>query len=130
MANVRSGKARMKKKNFKNSRTFSAKLTTYLPDKRSSLQVGFNGGVGEFEAGADFGVYVMGIGNRTTPADPLGMGSVTVNNGVIVADGEGVERDLDLNRIASSPMTFPTARPVPTAGTRSTGGASSIPGPG
>lgn len=137
-------------------------------DKRSSLQVGFNGGAGEFEAGADFGVYVMGIGNRKTLADPLGMGTVTVangatgvvshllrirngsllmkggtirlenisatptnlfvrqdadgaaqirgwgrfacsdagktlrmiHNGVIVADGEGQERDLDFNRIA------------------------------
>ena len=136
-------------------------------DARSSLQVGFNGGVGEFEASADFGVYLMGIGNRTTPADPLGRGRVTVadgatgvvnhllrirngslfmrggaillentsgtltnlfvrqdedaaaqirgwgrfacsdtgkvlrmiNNGVIVADGEGEERDLDFNPV-------------------------------
>lgn len=144
------------------------KLNCRPADKRSSLQVGFNGGVGEFEAAADFGVYVMGIGNRTTSADPLGMGSVTVaagatgvvnhllrirngnlfmrggtirlenasatptnlfvrqdadgaarirgwgrfacsgadktlrmiNNGVIAADGEGQERDLDFTRIA------------------------------
>lgn len=144
------------------------KLDCRPADKHSSLQIGFNGGVGEFEADADFGVYVMGIGNRTTPADPLGKGTVTVangatgvinhllrirngnlfmrggtirlentsatptnlfvrqdadgaaqirgwgrfacsnadkilrmiNNGVIVADGEGEERDLDFNRIA------------------------------
>jgi hypothetical protein len=137
-------------------------------ETNASLQVGFNGGVGEFEANADFSAFALGIGNRSTSAGPFGTGTVTVsegavgvvnhllrvrngalfmrggtlrlqntsntatnlivrpdadgqalirgwgrftgaqegsplrmvNNGVIVADGEGVERDLDFNLIA------------------------------
>jgi ferric-dicitrate binding protein FerR (iron transport regulator) len=141
-------------------------LDCQAADARSSLQIGLNGGVGEFEAAAGFSVCAMGIGHRSTASFPLGTGTVTVaegavgvinshvrisngalfmrggtlclqnaagtltnlyvrqeadgqamirgwgsltgsdtgmvlrmvNNGMIVADGEGVERDLDFSR--------------------------------
>jgi hypothetical protein len=143
-------------------------LSCRAANTNASLQVGFNGGVGEFEANAGFSAYAMGIGNRTTADGPFGTGTVTVsegalgavrhvlrvrngalfmrggtirlessnrtstnlfvrqeadgralirgwgrftgaeegnplrmiNNGVIVADGEGTERDLDFNALA------------------------------
>ncbi|MFO7936575.1 MAG: FecR domain-containing protein [Kiritimatiellia bacterium] len=137
-------------------------------DIHSSLQVGLNGGAGEFEADAGFKVNSMGIGRRTSSAGPYGTGIVRlaegavgevhdalniangtmfmdggiirlenttgtltnlylnegaenhcsiegwgafscsdlkttlrmINNGTIIADGKGVERDLDFNLIA------------------------------
>ncbi len=50
---------------------------------QSSLQIGFNGGVGEFEANSGFSAYAMAIGNRTGLSDPPGTGTVTVTEGAI-----------------------------------------------
>ncbi|HRT28724.1 MAG TPA: FecR domain-containing protein [Kiritimatiellia bacterium] len=52
-------------------------------DKDSSLQVGFNGGVGEFVARAEFSAYAMGIGGRTSSDHPLGTGTVAVLEGAV-----------------------------------------------
>jgi hypothetical protein len=60
-------------------------------NKDSSLQVGFNGGVGEFVARAGFITYAMGIGGRTTPDHPPGTGTVTVLEGA-VGDVNGLLR--------------------------------------
>ena len=60
-------------------------------NKDSSLQVGFNGGVGEFVARASFITYAMGIGGRTTPDHPPGTGTVTVLEGA-VGDVNGLLR--------------------------------------
>ena len=56
-------------------------LDCQATDSRSSLQVGFDGGVGEFVAEADFSANVMGIGYRSASSFPLGTGSVTVAEG-------------------------------------------------
>jgi hypothetical protein len=76
-------------------------LDCLATDALSSLQVGFNGGVGEFEAAADFSANVMSLGQRGAASLPLGTGTVTVaegatgtingqmrvNNGALVLEG-------------------------------------------
>jgi hypothetical protein len=52
-------------------------------DTRSSLQIGLDGGIGEFEASADFSAYAMGIGNRSAGSSPPGTGTVTMANGAV-----------------------------------------------
>jgi hypothetical protein len=58
-------------------------LDCRVTETNASLQVGFNGGVGEFEANADFSAYAMGIGDRATAAESFGTGTVTVAEGVL-----------------------------------------------
>lgn len=52
-------------------------------DAISSLQIGFNGGVGEFEAKAGFSAGAMGIGHRGASLLPPGTGTVTVAEGAV-----------------------------------------------
>lgn len=49
-------------------------------DAQSSLQVGVNGGIGEFEANADFSVNSMYIGQCDETPAPYGTGTVTMTS--------------------------------------------------